>query len=294
MKAILYYIFKALNWLITLLPLGLLYFFSPLFYFILYYFPGYRKKIVMNNLRNSFPGKKDIELKIISKKFYRHLADLFIEVLKLQHMSSRSIKKRYKVLNPELLDNLKKEGKSTIAVFGHYANWEWIISLPLSLDYKCITVYKPLANKYFDRYFKKFRSQYGLELITMTQTGRTVFRYEKGGINTLLGLVADQTPPNGEIQYWTRFLNQETPVYLGIEKLSHKFNMAVVFFNIDKVKRGYYELYAELISENPVELEPYAVTELHVRKLEEQIRRRPELWMWSHRRWKHKKPDSHD
>lgn len=294
MKAIFYYIFRAVNWVITLLPLSLLYGFSPLFYFILYYFPGYRKKITMKNLKNSFPEKSNNELISISKKFYRHLADLFIEVLKLQHMDSKSIKKRYKVINPELLNRIKEEGKSTIAVFGHYANWEWIISLPLSLDYKCITVYKPLANNYFDRYFKNFRSQYGLELITMTQTGRTVFRNEKAGVRTLLGLVADQTPPNGEIQYWTRFLNQDTPVYLGIEKISHKFNMAVVFFNINKAKRGYYELHAELISDNPSGLEKYEVTERHVRKLEEQIRRRPELWMWTHRRWKHKKPDSHD
>ncbi len=292
MKAVLFNIFKAINWIITLLPLSVLFvIFSPLFFFVLYYVPGYRKNVVMKNLRNSFPDKKEEDLKTIAKKFYKHLADVFLEIMKLQHMKPSEIKRRYRVTNPELLNNLKKEGKSTIAVFGHYGNWEWIISLPLSIEYKCVTVYKPLANKYFDKYFFDFRSQYGLELIPMIKTGRTVFRYEKAGINTLTGLVADQTPPNGEIQYWTKFLNQDTPVYLGIEKLSHKFNMAVIFFKIEKVRRGYYELKAELVTDDPSKLAPYEVTEKHVKMLEEQIKRRPELWMWTHKRWKHKKPD---
>ncbi len=290
MKAVLFYIFNAFNRVITLLPLRVLYGFTPVFYFILYYFPGYRKDVVMKNLRNSFPDKTEKELVAVSKKFYRHLADIFVEIMKLQNMKASEIKKRYKVMNPEILDRLNDQGRSTVGVFGHYGNWEWIISLPLSIKYKSITVYKPLANEYFDRYFKQFRSQYGLELIPMIKTGRTLYRYEKAGINTLTGLVADQTPPNGEIQYWTRFLNQDTPVYMGIEKISHKFNMAVVFLHIDKVKRGYYELTIEMITEEPGKLKPYEVTEKHVRLLENQIRKRPELWMWSHRRWKHKKP----
>jgi len=290
MKAVIFYIFLSLNWVITLLPLKILYGFSPVFYFVLYHLLRYRRAIVLKNLRNSFPEKTKRELFTISKKFYRHLADVFIEVLKLQHMKASEIKKRYKIINPELLDKIKDEGKSTIAVFGHYANWEWILSLPLNIKYKILTAYKPLTNKYFDRYFLKFRSQYGLELIPMIRTGRTLYRYEEAGINTLTGLVADQTPPKSEIRYWTKFLNQDTPVYLGIEKLSHKFNMVVVFFHIDKVKRGYYEVIPEIITDEPARLKPYEVTEKHVKLLEEQIKRRPELWMWSHRRWKHKKP----
>lgn len=290
MKVIVFYIFLFLNWVITLLPLRILYGFSPVFYFLLYHLLRYRKTVVLTNLHNSFPDKTEKELVVISKKFYWHLADLFIEVLKLQHMNAKRIKERYKVLNPELLNKLCDEGKSTIGIFGHYGNWEWIISLPLSIEYKSVTVYKPLANKYFDRLLNKFRSQYGIELIPMIKTGRTLYRYEKEGINTLIGLVADQTPPGNEIQYWTKFLNQDTPVYLGIEKLSHKFNMAVVFFHIDKVRRGYYELTPEIITIDPTKLKPYEITERHVKKLEEQIKERPELWMWSHRRWKHKKP----
>ncbi len=290
MKAVIFYIFLSLNWVITLLPLKILYGFSPVFYFVLYHLLRYRRAIVLKNLRNSFPEKTERELFTISKKFYRHLADVFIEVLKLQHMKASEIKKRYRIINPELLDKIKDEGKSTIAVFGHYANWEWIISLPLNIKYKILAAYKPLTNKYFDRHFFKFRSQYGLEPIPMIRTGRILFHYEEAGINTLVGLVSDQTPPKSEIQYWTKFLNQDTPVYLGIEKLSHKFNMVVVYLHIDKVRRGYYEVTPEIITDEPSRLKPYEVTEKHVKLLEDQIKRRPELWMWSHRRWKHKKP----
>ena len=290
MKAVIFYIFLSLNWVITLLPLKILYGFSPVFYFVLYHLLRYRRAIVLKNLRNSFPEKTKRELFTISKKFYSHLADIFIEVLKLQHMKASEIKKRYKIINPELLDKIKDEGKSTIAVFGHYANWEWITSLPLNTKYKVLVAYKPLTNRYFDRHFSKFRSQYGLELIPMIRTGKTLYRYEEAGINTLVGLVADQTPPKSKIQYWTKFLNQDTPIYLGIEKLSHKFNMVVVYLHIDKVRRGYYEVTPEIITDEPARLRPYEVTEKHVELLEDQIKRRPELWMWSHRRWKHKKP----
>ena len=125
----------------------------------------------------------------------------------------------------------------------------------------------------------------------MSRTGRTIYRYEQAGINTLTGLVADQRPPRSESQFWTKFLNQDTAVYLGIEKLSKKYNMVIVFFHIDKVGRGYYEVTPEIITDEPESLKPYEITEKHVELLEEEIRLRPELWMWSHRRWKHKKPE---
>jgi len=245
----------------------------------------------MKNLANAFPEKNDEELVNISKKFYRHLSDLFVEVLKLQHMRPAEIKKRYKLNNPELLSRLFKQGKSTIAVFGHYGNWEWYGCLPLLIEYKFVTVYKPLKNSFFDRYFQNFRSQYGTILVPMAKTGRVLYQYKSEGTKILLGLIADQTPPKREIHYWTKFMNQDTPIYMGIEKLSHRYNMPVVYFRLDKVKRGYYEVNPEMIAEDPSKLGPNEITEKHVRLLEEHIRNRPELWMWSHRRWKHKKPE---
>ena len=291
MKSILFYIFYGLNWVITLLPLRILFGFSTILYFILYHIVRYRRDVVIQNLRNSFPEKTEQELVIISKRFYRHLADLFIETLKLQHMKASEIKERYKIKNPELFNKIHDEGRSAIVVFGHYGTWEWVISLPLNTKYKTLTVYKPLSSKLFDRYFLKIRSQYGLELVPMSRTGRTIYHYEQAGINTLTGLVADQRPPRSESQFWTKFLNQDTAVYLGIEKLSKKYNMVIVFFHIDKVGRGYYEVTPEIITDEPESLKPYEITEKHVELLEEEIRLRPELWMWSHRRWKHKKPE---
>ncbi len=289
MNAILFHLFNITNWLITLLPLNVLYLFSYPIYFILCYFPGYRKEIVMTNLKNAFPEKKETELKKIRRKFYMHLAEMMVEVLKLRNMSAGEMKERFRVMNPEVLDNLEREERSSIAVFGHYGNWEWIIAIQMFTEYKCLTVYKPLTNKYFDRYFKKIRTKYRLELVPMSDTLRSIIRYKNNGVNTVTALLSDQRPPRNEIRYQTKFLNQETPVYLGIEKLSVKFDMVILYLRINKIKRGYYELHIETITDKPRSFKPYEITDLHVSILEKQIKERPELWLWSHRRWKHSK-----
>jgi KDO2-lipid IV(A) lauroyltransferase len=290
MKALGFYIFFSINWVITLLPIRVLYLFSYLFYIFLAWVPGYRKEIIMKNLRNSFPEKSEDELKKIRSRFYLHFADLFVESLKIQHLSKKNLQKRYKINNPEILDRLHKEGKNSITVLGHYANWEWIIISQVYSDYKFLTVYKPLSNKYFDRFLLNIRTRYGMELVPMSNTLRTILNYSKKGIGTTTALVSDQTPPRGEIQFWTKFLNQDTAVYLGIEKLSRKFNMTVLFFNITMVKRGFYEVDIEVLTEEPKLLKEFELTEMHIKRLEEKIVERPELWLWSHRRWKHKKP----
>jgi len=289
MRALLFYIFYVINWIITLLPLPVLYLFSHPLYFLLYYFPGYRKQVVLNNLTNAFPEKSIDERLEIRKKFYRHFSDQIIEILKLQHLSNKEIMRRFRIRNIELFDSLNRGGRSSIVAFGHYANWEWTIGIQLHTDYKCLTVYKPLVNRYFDQYTKKIRSKYGLENIAMADTLKAIVRYRNRGINIAIALISDQTPPRGEIQYWTSFLNQDTPVYLGIEKLSRKYDMPVLFFRINRIKRGYYDLNIEIITEDPLKQEPNYITEKHVRLLEEQINRQPELWLWSHRRWKHKR-----
>ncbi|HUS86227.1 MAG TPA: lysophospholipid acyltransferase family protein [Bacteroidales bacterium] len=289
MIAVLFYIFYITNWIITLLPLSVLYLFSYPLYFLLYHFPGYRKQVVLDNLTNAFPEKSLDERLEIRKKYYKHLSDLIIEVLKLQHLGNKEIKRRFRIRNIELFDSLQRKGRSSIAAFGHYANWEWTTGVQLHTDYKCLAVYKPLLNRYFDRYTRKIRSKYGVENIAMADTLKTIVKYRNMGVSIALALISDQTPPKREIQYWTNFLNQDTPVYLGIEKLSRKYDMPVLFFRINKIKRGYYELIIESITEDPLKHEPNYITEKHVRLLEEQINRKPELWLWSHRRWKHKR-----
>jgi KDO2-lipid IV(A) lauroyltransferase len=290
MSAIAYYIFYPVNWLVTLLPLRILYIFSDLLYFILYYFPSYRRKVVATNLKNSFPEKSETELKIIEKKFYRHLADLFVETLKLTHMPEKEFMSRFTVSNLNIIEKLLAEKRDTIAVLGHYNNWEWLGAFPMYTKYKAVSIYKPLQNKYFDRFINNLRSKHGMVLTSMSNIIREIINDRKNNINTISAFISDQTPIKTEIKYWTTFLNQDTPVYMGTEKVASRYDMAIVFFNIQKIKRGYYNLCIELLFESTSGLPEHLITETHVKRLEELIREKPEFWIWSHRRWKHKRP----
>jgi len=290
MDAIGYYIFYGFNWVITLLPLRILYIFSDFLFLILYYFPSYRRKVVATNLKNAFPEKSEKELKTIEMGFYRHLADTFIETFKLTHMSDVEQKKRFSYSNIQVIDKLREEKRDIIAVLGHYNNWEWPTLMPYYLKYKIIIVYRPLANKYFDRHIYKQRSKDGIVLTPTSLVIREIINNKKNNINTLSVFLTDQTPARGDIRYWTTFLNQDTPVYTGVEKIASKYDMAIVFFHVQRVKRGYYNLNIELLIDHTAGLPENLITETHVRRLEEIIKEKPEYWLWSHRRWKHKKP----
>lgn len=283
-------VFYAINWLITLLPLRILYVFSDILFLGLYYFPSYRRKVVAENLRNSFPEKTPDELSVIEKKFYRHLADLFVETLKLTHLSNKNLKKRFYLSNPEVLDKLFDEGRDIAVVHSHYNNWEWLVILPLFTKHNNVCIYKPLQDKYFDRFLNKLRSRNNMGLAPMKEIVRTISENKKKNQRTLYAFISDQTPALPDIRYWTRFLNQDTPVYLGVEKIASKYDMAVVFFNVRKIKRGHYVLSVDLLFEHTAGLPEHFVTDTHVKKLEELIRRDPEYWIWTHRRWKRKKP----
>jgi KDO2-lipid IV(A) lauroyltransferase len=290
MDAIGYYIFYGINWVITLLPLRVLYLFSDFLYLVLYYFPSYRRKVVARNLKNSFPEKSDEELKSIEKKFYRHLADVFVETVYVTHMSVSEQKKRFTISNLELIYKLREEKRDVIAVLGHYNNWEWPTFLPSALLYKTIIIYRPLQNKYFDRHLKNQRSKNGILLTPTSMIIREIISNKNNNINTLSVFLTDQTPAINEIKYWTTFLNQDTPIYTGTEKIASKYDMAIVYFDVQKIKRGHYNLNIELLLEHTAGLPESLITETHVRRLENTIREKPEYWLWSHRRWKHKKP----
>jgi Kdo2-lipid IVA lauroyltransferase/acyltransferase len=290
MSAIVFYIFYGINWVVTLLPLPVLYIFSDFLFIILYYFPSYRRKVVARNLRNAFPEKGEKELKAIERKFYRHLADLFIEILKLTHMSKQQSLDHMKITNPEVLARLYKEGRDVVAVIGHYNNWEWLKSLIYHTDYQTVSIYKPLQDKRFDNFLLRLRERGGMILTPMAHIVREILEARKNNRKSLYSFITDQTPPRVEIKYWTTFLNQDTPVYLGVEKIASKYDMSVVFFNIQKIKRGYYNYTVEVLFEHTAGLPEHVITEKHVKRLEEVIREKPEYWIWSHRRWKHKKP----
>ena len=294
MKAIGFYIFFGINYLITLLPLRVLYLFSDLFYLVLYYLAGYRRKVVAANLRNAFPEKSEDERRKIERRFYRHLCDLIVETLKATHMSPGQISRRFAVRDLSGVDRLYREGKSVIALCSHYNNWEWFSAVQLATPFRILTIYKPLTNKYFDQFILRLRTQYGTWASPMQNILRDLLKFRNEKILTMSGFIADQTPPPDEHAYWTTFLNQETGFFRGAGKLAVKYDMTVIFVNISKIKRGYYEVSYKLITEHPREEAPDFITSRYAEMLEAVIREKPEYWLWSHRRWKYKKPVKND
>lgn len=276
-------------WTITWLPLGALFLIGDLFYLLAYRVIGYRKDIVRSNLRNSFPKKSEKEIIEIEKRFYRHLGDSFIEWFYPMHRSAGQLKPRYVFKNPELLNDLYEKGISVVGVLGHYGNWEWLSLLPMEVKHKVWAIHKPLKNPYFNQLINGLRSKYGVMMVSTKDSYRRLKMEKDRGEVTMTYFLADQSPQESKIRYWTSFLNQETPIFLGAEQIAKKLDMAVVFFDIRKVRRGHYEIEFKLLSESPKSEENHTITQKHVKALEERIIAEPEWWLWSHRRWKHKR-----
>jgi KDO2-lipid IV(A) lauroyltransferase len=276
------------------LPFWLLYGFSNILFFIVFYIIGYRKKVVIQNLKNSFPKKTSTEINLICKEFYKHLCDVVFETLKLYTISEKNFKKRC-IYNQEaikLLNNYFNKNQSIVGVMGHMGNWEWgAMSHQVYFKQLITGVYHPLSNKNFDLFMLKLRGKFGGNIVSMTSLYKELISLNNKNTPTTVGLIADQTPPP-ESAYWINFLNQETPVFVGPEKIAKKFNYPVIYFSVTKLKRGYYELNIKPISENPKELADGEISKLHTQALEENIQKQPAYWLWSHRRWKHKKPEN--
>jgi KDO2-lipid IV(A) lauroyltransferase len=205
------------------------------------------------------------------------------------NMSGKEVKRRFKPVNLDLIEELYARGINLIGATSHYANWEWACSGWIQMPYKTVGIYKPLSNKLFDRFMIRLRSSYGSHVEPMKHTLRFIVDSKRQGDTFILYLVGDQRPMKSEIQYWTTFLTQDTPVITGAEKLAKKFNLAVVFVDIQKKKRGFYEYKYEIITENPAETAEFEITEKYIRLVEKQIINRPEYYLWSHKRWKHKR-----
>lgn len=284
-----FYIIYGILFFIACLPFSVLYFFSDITYYLVYWIIGYRKKTVRTNLRNSFPEYSNAHLRLLEKKFYRQFCDYFFETIKLLHISDEAIKKRMKFNHIEHIDSLLQSHKSVILCIGHYGNWEWITSIKLYLDdkYTIGQVYKTLRNKIFNRLFLKIRSRFDSVGFDKNYIFKEIIRRKRNDETMLLGFIADQSPSRGNIHYSVNFLNQKTPVFLGIEKIATKTNLAVVYLDISKPKRGYYECDFITITENPKNEEEYFITNTYFDLLEKTIRRAPENWLWTHKRWKY-------
>ncbi|HLP05869.1 MAG TPA: lysophospholipid acyltransferase family protein [Paludibacter sp.] len=286
-----YYFLVSFCWLTALLPLRVLYLLADISYLLVYHVFGYRKNIVRGNLANSFPEKSTSELLVIEKRFYRFFCDLFIETIKQINMGEKEMKRRMVYENPEVLSDKDTAGKSIMLMTAHYGNWEWMGSLPLwaPADKPLYGVYKKLSSGTFDKLMCLIRSKFGDINIEKRLLLRLMVQLRSKNQPALFGMIADQSPRRRNIDYWTPFLNQDTPVLTGTEELARKFDYPVFYIDIRCVKRGYYRCKLVPISLQPKMAAEYEITRKYIGLLEETIARQPEYWLWSHRRWKYKR-----
>ena len=271
----------------------LLYLFSDFLFLIVYYLVRYRRKVVRKNLLNAFPDMPRKEIIRHEKKFYHHLCDYFVETVKTLRMSEAEMRKRMHFVNPEVLNQLMKSGRSCIMSLGHYGNWEWAASIMLHLlpEIDGGIVYKELHSDSFDWLFRKIRSKFGALPIEKRTIVRKLIRMKKEGETILVGFLTDQRPPRVSDKYWTTFLNQDTPVQTGMEKIARSLSMSVVFTDMEKVKRGCYRARFVVLSPDAAEDSEHLITEKYMRSLEKAILRAPGYYLWSHNYWKFKKEE---
>lgn len=274
---------------ISCLPLRLLYPLSDVLFFFLFYVVGYRKSVVRENLVRSFPQKSLKEIQAIERKFYHHLSDILIEGIKNLTISEKKLKKRMKIKNPELMIKLFEKEKSVLLVSGHYNNWEWFIKAQnILFPHQAVGIGKPMTSQFWDKKINVKRSEFGMRVIHANNLHKKLnwWSGEKLAILTL----SDQSPGDTHKSYWMDFLHQKTPVLFGAEMLAYQYNMAVVYFETSKLKRGFYEITLKLITENPRDCPYGEITEKHTQRLEKTIQKEPAYWMWSHKRWKRPLP----
>lgn len=272
--------------LIGIIPFFLIYPFADLMNFLLFYVFKYRKNVIYNNLANSFPDRDQKQLNELFKLAYKNLTDILVEGIKGFTMTNGQIKRRHKVLNPELLERFYKQGKSVIALPTHYGNWEWGALSPglFIKDFNIVGFYKVFSNPYVDRFMRKNRSRTGTSLISIHETAKTF--EELKDIPTAYIMAADQSPSNPKRAYWVNFLGHKTAFLHGPENYAKKYDIPLVFVDIQRIKRGYYELTLSVLADNPQELPEGEITKRYANMLESQIHQKPENWLWSHKRWK--------
>jgi KDO2-lipid IV(A) lauroyltransferase len=280
-----YRIALAFGRLLSFLPFPLLYRISNFLAWLLEHVFKYKAAVISGNLKMAFPAKTTAQRQTIKSDFYRNFADIIVESFKSLSVSESEMRKRFVLRNPQVFEALQKENKGLIMVMGHHTNFEWTaMCTPLMCKQDCFAVYHPLKNQRFSRKIVQIREQFGLQLFKMKET--YPFMLNNPSPAPLYVFMADQSPHKGKIKYRTPFLNQNTPVHLGVENLAKKCDLAVVFINIHRVKRGFYEVEAELLFKDALNTAPYEITKRHVKALEDLIISDPANWLWSHKRWK--------
>lgn len=274
----------------ALLPLCVLYVLSDILFFPLFYIVRYRRKVVARNMKNAFPEKGVAEIRRLEKDFYHHFCDYIVETIKLLHISDEEMHRRMQFYGMEQLDKVTAGGRSCLVYLGHYGNWEWIPSVTLWSQTPQVLfaqIYRPLKNRWFDRFFLNLRSRFRSYGIAKQDTLREIIRFRNSGQITVTGFMADQTPSPANIHLWMTFLNQDTPVLTGVEKIARKVDSAVFYFDVEKVRRGYYTATVREVSLCPKETAEFEITRRYMELMQTTIERNPAGWLWTHDRWKH-------
>lgn len=269
------------------LPLSILYRISNLIYYLVYYIIGYRKKTVRKNLALCFPKKEESERLKIEKKSFRHFVDIFIEMIKGFGISQTELDKRYKYMNPEVFRTLENEGKSIILLGAHQGNWEWLFNINSQTKIKCYGAYRKVENKYFENFVQKNRGRFGCHFILTKDTIPQILKNYKNNVQSVYGLLSDQSPQLHKTHYWSQFFGHQVPIHTGAEMLAKRFDFNVVYMKIKMPKRGYYEITFERLTTNGNEKSEYPLTDLYLKSLENDISLDPNIYFWTHKRFKH-------
>lgn len=285
MKKVSYYILRAVVELFRFVPFGALYILSDGLAWILRNVIGYRRGVIERNLRAAFPDYPDAELAQIVRDTYRNLTDITLETVKGFTAPLSELNRRCVTLNVEMANRYLREGRTVLMSGSHYCSWEWpCLTFPHQLAGSGITVYKPLSNPYVNAFYNQKRARDGMIMVNMEETYGAMRRYQ--GQGTAWFMLSDQSPANYRNAHWLPFLNQETAFLPGLDLLSRKFNAPVLYFNVRRVRRGYYEVLFEEICASPGETSPEEITRRYAEHIERIIRERPADWLWSHKRWK--------
>lgn len=287
MQLLIFLILYPILLLISILPFRILYILSDFICFFVYHVFGYRKKVVRANLALALPHLSAKERLIIEIKFYKHLCDMFLEMIKTMTISQEEMDRRFVYKNFEVYKSVEAEGKSIALLCAHYASYEWAVSINSKISFKGFAIYKKINNKYFDRLVRRIRSKFDAELIPINKTSEVIEHNYLKNIKSLYGFASDQSPQLRPNNYWSKFMGIEVPVYIGAELLSKKMNMNMIFIKVKKVKRGFYEAEFEILSKNVKDVPDFEIMDVFLSKVEQQILEAPEYYLWTHKRWKH-------